>query len=176
MRARAQDSHGPHTSRERTWDSVAAAAGFLDRFSLSPNLIFAVMGALDKAGYRSAELYTEVTKQKYISNGGQWTSQLALAAKNPQESMPKRQPLPLPEVAALCDKSHLLASGGPEFAIRSTLLASWWLLREIEASNAKLEHIQTDHHEIVKWRPPQAKPTGKHCERRERTRAPARRK
>ena len=104
MRARAQDSHGPHTSRERTWDSVAAAAGFLDRFSLSPNLIFAVMGALDKAGYRSAELYTEVTKQKYISNGGQWTSQLALAAKNPQESMPKRQPLPLPEVAALCDK------------------------------------------------------------------------
>ena len=62
-RARAANSHGPTLSRERTWESVAKAAGYDRAFDLVPDLIHSVMGALDKAGYRSAELYLEVAKQ-----------------------------------------------------------------------------------------------------------------
>ena len=164
-RARATTSHGPYASRERTWESIAMAAGFTEPFAMSPDLIYSVMGAMDKAGYRSAELYMEVAKQRFISEGGHWSSQLVLAAKLAKRACQRgrgpakqAQPLPLSEVAALRDGSAPLACGGPEFAIRATLLASWWLLREIEASNALLEHIQVDTDaQVVNWRLPSSK-------------------
>ena len=164
-RARAANAHGPHASRERTWEAIALAAGFLDPFCLTPDLIYSVMGALDKAGYRSAELYLEVAKQKHITNGEQWTSQLVLASKLARRACQRgrgpakqAQPLPLVDVAHLEDSPEPLATGGPTFPIRATLLASWWLLREIEASNALLDHLQVDHDEkIVRWRLPSSK-------------------
>eukprot|EP00435_Cladocopium_sp_Y103_P055235 s871_g18.t1 len=149
-RSRAANCHGPHKSRERTWETIATAAGFSDPFDLSPNLIFTVMGALDKAGYRSAELYLEVAKQQHISRGDPWSAQLALAARLAKRACQRgrgpakqAQPLPLEVVATLEHKREPLAPGGPEFPVRATLLASWWLLREIEASNAKLDHFRS---------------------------------
>eukprot|EP00435_Cladocopium_sp_Y103_P017885 s1262_g4.t1 len=164
-RARASNSHGPHTSRERTSETVAIAAGYPAPFVLTPDIVYTVMGALDKAGYRSAELYLEVAKQRHIAEGEPWTAQLALAAKLAKRACQRgrgpakqAQPLPLQAVAALADKREPLAPGGPEFAVRATLLASWWLLREIEASHASLDHIEVDHDEkLVKWRLPSSK-------------------
>ena len=37
-----------------------------------------------------------------------------------------------------------VAAGGPTWPARSTLLISWWLLREIEASRARKKHITVD--------------------------------
>ena len=164
-RARAANSHGPTLSRERTWESVAKAAGYDRAFDLVPDLIYSVMGALDKAGYRSAELYLEVAKQRHIEKGQPWTAQLALAAKCAKRACQRgrgpakqAQPLPLADVSTLTDVSNPLAPGGPEWAVRSTVLASWWLLREIEASNTLLAHVQVDPREkLIKWNLPSSK-------------------
>ncbi len=53
----ADATSGPQESREKAWHELALAAGFEDPFNLSVDLIHTVMGALDKAEYRSAELY-----------------------------------------------------------------------------------------------------------------------
>ena len=56
-KSRADTADAPASSREKTWEELATAAGFADPFTLSPEMIFTVMGALDGADYRSAELY-----------------------------------------------------------------------------------------------------------------------
>ena len=90
-RARAANSHGPTLSRERTWESVAKAAGYDRAFDLVPDLIHSVMGALDKAGYRSAELYLEVAKQKHIEKGQTLDSTASASGYKRQACVPAGQ-------------------------------------------------------------------------------------
>ena len=47
---------------------------------------------------------------------------------------------------------------GPQFPARATLISSWWLPREIEASNAEIDHVNdiTDE-KLVHWRLPSSK-------------------
>ena len=80
-RAKAESSRLPIQSKEKTWAAIASAAGFSTPFVLTPQLIFTVTGALDKAGYRSTEQYLETARQAHISAGHAWTQQLNLAAK-----------------------------------------------------------------------------------------------
>ena len=66
-------------------------------------------------------------------------------------------PLPLAELATL-QGDEPLAKGGPRWPARSALLASWWLLREIEASNAIRAHISVlEEEKKVDWRLPCSK-------------------
>ena len=79
-----------------------------------------------------------------------------------EESMLTRrrqaQPLPLLQLSVLPSTAEPMAKGGPMFPCRSTLLASWWLLREIEASAAELTHITVDtDFKVVHWRLPSSK-------------------
>ena len=123
------------------------------------------MGALDRAGYRSAELYLDAAKQKHIETGKFWTLQLQQAARQARRACqrgrgPAKQahPLPLKEVSKLPNTAEETACGGPSFPIRSTLLASWWLLREIEAQSAEIDRITIDQNEkLVHWRLPSSK-------------------
>lgn len=65
--------------------------------------------------------------------------------------------LPLEQVAALPPMGQLV-KGGPCHPVAATVLASWWLLREIEASRARRKHITvnvTDRR--VTWRLPSSK-------------------
>ena len=48
--------------------------------------------------------------------------------------------------------------GGPLYPARATVLVSWWLLREIEASNAEISHIAIDQeNRLAHWRLPHSK-------------------
>ena len=133
-KSRADTADAPASSREKTWEELATAAGFADPFTLSPEMIFKVMGALDGADYRSAELYLDVARQRHITSGAQWTQQLALAAKRATRACqrgrgPAKQAQPLP-LANLHQVSQQMAPAhpqGPQFPARATLISSWWL-------------------------------------------------
>ena len=162
--SRSDTTKGPYNSRVKTWSRIAEAAGCHEPFHLTTELIYTCMGALDRAGYRSAELYLDVAKQAHIE-GRPWTQQLALAAKQAIRACQRgrgpskqAQPLPLAEVAKLPDQQEPLVHGGPSYPIRSTVLVSWWLLREIEASAAEISHINIDMAaKLTHWRLPNSK-------------------
>ena len=163
--AKAQTTLGPQRSRESAWATIASKAGFEDPFDLDPDLIFTVMGAMDRAGYRSAELYLDTAKQAHIQRGRPWTSQLAQAAKQARRACQRHrgpakqaQPLPLLKLAGLPFETNPVVKGGPCCPIRATLLTSWWLLREIEASQAQPDDIRIDADlQLIHWRLPSSK-------------------
>ena len=164
-RFKAVTTLGPYESRLKTWRTLASARGEVVSNRLTPDLIFCVMGALDLAGYRSAELYLDTAKQEHVAEGHEWTAQLAQAAKRARRACQRgrgpakqAQPLPLAEVANLPHVSTPLAQGGPAHPMRSVVLISWWLLREIEASAAEVGHIELDTKQgLVHWRLPSSK-------------------
>ena len=55
---------------------LTGKAGYNDPFHLEPEMIFAIMGALDLAGYRSSELYLDAAKSLHIASGHHWSQQL----------------------------------------------------------------------------------------------------
>ena len=63
----APTTKGPAASRRQLWN-LATKAGFPDPFNLEPRMIYAVMGALDLAGYRSSELYLDAAQGVHISD------------------------------------------------------------------------------------------------------------
>ena len=155
---------GPTASRLKLWEELATKAGFTDPFDLEPGLIFRVMGALKLAGFRSAQLYMDNAKARHIANGRPWTAQLqqcyraAVRSCNRGIGNPKQAaPLPLAQLAPLAG-AEPLAPGGPCWPARSTILSSWWLLREIEASNARRNHVEVDVNlQKINWRLPSSK-------------------
>ena len=123
------------------------------------------MGVLDRANYRSAELYLDAAKQTHIELGFTWSQQLALAARQARRACRRgrgpakqAQPLPMTKLALLPHYEQPVSDDAPCFPVRSTLIASWWLLREIEASNARVQHIKLDlRGRLVHWRLPSSK-------------------
>eukprot|EP00435_Cladocopium_sp_Y103_P051935 s1011_g16.t1 len=155
---------GPNASRRQLWSDLATKAGHSDPFCLEPSLIYEVMGALKLAGFRSAQQYLEVAKAQHIAQGNPWTDQLQQCYRASVRSCqrhlgsPKQAaPLPLAELAELSG-SQAVVPGGPLWPVRATLLASWWLLREIEAANATRAHVEIDIKSLrVSWRLPSSK-------------------
>ena len=158
-------SEGPVNSREKTWAILANEAGFADPFLVTPDLIFTVMGALEAGGYRSTELYLDAARQQHINRGYDWTQQLALSAKRATRACKRgrgpskqAQPLPLEKVPSVPQQAKAVHPGGPLYPARATVLVSWWLLREIEASNAEISHIAIDpENRLAHWRLPHSK-------------------
>ena len=123
------------------------------------------MGALDAGGYRSTELYLDAARQQHINRGYDWTQQLALTAKRATRACKRgrgpskqAQPLPLEKVPSVPQQAKAVHPGGPLYPARATVLVSWWLLREIEASNAEISHIAIDQeNRLAHWRLPHSK-------------------
>ena len=137
-------------SLQATWARIASQAGYSEPFILTPNLVFTVVGVLKAANYRSAANYLEAAKRKHIEGGHPWSDQLRQAARMAIRSAkrdigPSKQAEPL-ELEALATY-RVKAAHDPEGPLcpgRACLLASWWLLREVEASHAKLGHVSID--------------------------------
>ena len=72
-KVRSDTSIGPQESRTKTWAELCKAAGFDNPFCLTPAHIFTVMGVLDRANYRSAELFLDAAKQTHIELGFTWS-------------------------------------------------------------------------------------------------------
>ena len=125
----AKTSMGPIESRIKRWDVLARTAGFHDPFDLNPEVIYAVMGALKLAGYRSAEQYLEAAKLEFFNSGGVWSDQLRQAARAAARSCNRgigcakqAKGLPLAELHKV--KSGLaLVPGGPIYPQRKVRAA-----------------------------------------------------
>ncbi|CAK9008890.1 Hypothetical protein SCF082_LOCUS10063 [Durusdinium trenchii] len=160
----AESTKGPAASRQKLWATLAVTAGWSDPFHLDPNMIFTVMGALKTGGYRSAQLYLDTAKNCHIALGQPWDCQLQQAYRSAVRSCkrgvghPKQAAhLPLVQVAELLGDSAL-APGGPTHPVSATILASWWLLREIEASRARRKHVTIEIAALkASWRLPSSK-------------------
>ena len=160
----AATTKGPNASRIKLWADLARKGGFHDPFLLEPDMIFKVMGALKLAGFRSAQLYMDTAKAQHIAAGHSWTAQLqqcyraAVRSCNRHIGNPKQAaPLPLAKLAQF-QVVEPVARGGPKWPGRSTILAAWWLLREIEASHAQRQHVDIDAAGLkVNWRLPSSK-------------------
>ena len=159
------NNDGPVSSREKTWAILAREAGYVEPFQVTSDMIFAVMGALDAGGYRSTELYLDTARQQHISRGYIWTQQLALTAKRATRACKRgrgpskqAQPLPLARVPTVPQQPKAVQTQGPCHPARAILLVSWWLLREIEASNAEVSHVTINtEHKLAHWRLPHSK-------------------
>eukprot|EP00435_Cladocopium_sp_Y103_P032253 s2001_g8.t1 len=156
---------GPTASRKSLWETLARKAGYSEPFHLEPNMVMEVMGALKLANFRSAQLYLDNAKGEHIAQGYPWTDRLqqcyraAVRSCNRHLGSPKQAaPLPLAELALLPHSEEPLVRGGPKWPVRSALLASWWLLREIEASYSLTSHVDIDEEAYkVSWRLPSSK-------------------
>ncbi len=148
--SRAASARGPHESRIRTWAKLAEEAG-LQLLPLTRTSIITVMGALKKAGYRSAPAYLAAIRDRHISEKHAWSDDLALAAKAAARSAirgigPARQSAPIPIAAALSAiaSDEPLARGGPVAVPALLVLGSVFCLRGIEVLAARLGDLQLD--------------------------------
>jgi len=162
--ALADSSRGPLASRRSLWAQLAIRAGYPDPFHITPDLMYAVMGALKQAGHRSAYQYLEAAQAQHIALGYSWSPQLQQAKRSAIRSCerflgnPKQAGgLPFTRLPEIGDVEPLVANG-PSWPGRCTILISWWLLREREAAQAKRGHITVDHGlKQIKWRLPSSK-------------------
>lgn len=89
------------------------------------------------------------------------------ACKRGRGPAKQAQPLPMANLPQVSQQMAPVHPQGPQFPARATLVTSWWLLREIEASNAEIDHVDdcTDGR-LVHWRLPAQKLIGLHWEPR----------
>ena len=150
LEADADSSRASRVSLLNTWSKLAIECK-CPGFPLSVETIYKVSGVLKASGYRSVANYLDAAKGQHLDFGFPWTVQLARAFKRAVRSAkrnlgPPKQAQPISLVTLAAFKGAVSESpGSPKAPGRSCLLASWWLLREIEASHAKLDHVKLDH-------------------------------
>lgn len=140
----------PKASRNQTFAKVAAGVGFAEPYPLRIETMLAVGGTLKAAGYRTTARYLHEAKLTHIELGHTWTDQLArsmrlcMAAAKRGIGPPKRAAeIRLKVVQNMREAEKEVVRGGPLFARRSWIIASFWLLREIEVAGIRAteEHV-----------------------------------
>ena len=106
-----------------------------------------MVGVLKQAGYRSAVNYLEAAKRVHIESGLPFSIQLKHAcrtasrsAKRDLGSSKQAEALSLFAMASFEGNGPPI-KGGPANPGQACLISAWWLLREIEASHAKVSHV-----------------------------------
>jgi len=139
---------GPRSHKLQTWIDVANAAGYTDPFTLNPDLLYDVSAAFWKAGYRSLSGYLGAVRQEMILHHGNVPEathihirRLSRAAARGRGPAKQASELPFLRLNELDESEAPLVKNGPCHPRRLAIVASWWALREIEASNATLESI-----------------------------------
>ena len=102
----AQTSKGPFNSRKNLWEQLGRKMGLEDPFRLEPQLIYAITGALKKAGYRSGQQYLDTAKAVHVANGNDWTEQLAQARRFAIRSLKRGLGNPKPLLKISCGLSY----------------------------------------------------------------------
>ena len=144
----AKSNLGAVAAKKETWTAVALAAGYADPFVPDPDLLYAVCAALWKAQYRSLDSYIAVAKQEMILLHGNISDTYAIHIKRVSRAAargrgPAKQAtdLPFSRFQELENISDPLTPGGPGFPGRVAVIASWWMLREIELMNITLDCV-----------------------------------
>jgi hypothetical protein len=137
-------------SRLKTWDSVAAKAGFRSSLSSADDMV-GIIAVFNSAGYRSVASYVTDAKQRFIQAGGCWSQQHQLAYRQCLNSTSRGKgpnkgaaPFPLHLCHLLPPSASILWGQGPTDIAhpRELIIAGcWWLTREIEIAKATVSDI-----------------------------------
>ena len=105
-------------------------------------------GLLKRGCYRSGELYLSAIKRWHVGLGHGWTAQMALAFQDAVRSLrrgrgPARQADPIDLDAAVRVNTMAVHAMGCKVGapVPAVMVASWWMLRELEASTATLGQV-----------------------------------
>ena len=125
-----------------TWIQVATKAGYTDPFALNVDMIYSVAAVLWKANYRSIDTYLSVARQEMILTHGSLPEPMAIhfkrisrAAARGRGPAKQASEFPFERLQELDDSESALVRGGPCHSKRLAIIASWWMLREIEITN-----------------------------------------
>ena len=136
-------------SRQNWWLRRATARG-IQPVPLSPQLLHLAAALLRKGGYRSAPLYLAAVKRMHVQAGFPWSDSLRLEYTDSIRATTRglgppaqSQPFNLQQVAEIPPEfdAAIAAEGGPAAPTATVLLASWWMLREIELASASVEQL-----------------------------------
>ena len=141
----AKSSIGAARTRAEWWPSRAMARG-IKPFPLTPNKVRLAAALLRQAGYRSAPGYLSGAKRRHVEMGFPWDDQLALEFKDCCRAVkrgigpPKgAAPFQLDDVVGLTveRRAELQKSLVIQDPVNTVIVASWWMLREVELANIR---------------------------------------
>jgi len=138
-----------HQTRVAWWQRRSAVRSF-DPFPLSPPKVALAAALLRKGGYRSATLYLAALKREHITLGFHWDDTLALELRDCTRAALRGLGPPLRAAPFDLDLTSSASSEevqpsmdlkGPVNARDAVLVASWWMLREIELAAATIQQV-----------------------------------
>ena len=166
----ARSTTGPMSSLVKTWARFHHLAFAADTFEtpvlpLTPRSLVAAGSLFKKGGYRSFANYISAMKGRHIEEGFFWTQLLSHTANWVTRSVtrgigPARQScgFNFVKLCRLPRTSEPLVVDGPQHAVVMALLASLFLLREIEVSTARTDAWSLDYEAMeLKWNLPASK-------------------
>jgi len=133
-----------------SWWRHRAAIRSVEPFPLSPAKVALAAALLRKGGYRSATLYLAALKREHVTLGFPWDDALSLELRDCTRAVLRGLGPPLRaapfdlEAIANAEAEDVQLSvdlKGPINAKDAVLVASWWMLREIELAAAKLQQV-----------------------------------
>ena len=141
--------------KARTWQEIAEARGFRDAFCLTPDLIEQVVACLKASNYRSVPAYISIAKQEFVRrhlNDRPFPEAIALAIKEVSRSAKRGMgpakhaaELPFKRLAELESFEFKPKPEDPAHPLPTIVLASWYLMREIEAADLTISHVSFRH-------------------------------
>jgi hypothetical protein len=141
----AQSAGNPRASKLKTWLGLAAAVNPSEPSRLSDDVVRKVCAALKGANFRSIGSYITIAKQHHLLLHGELPPAIPLlctwfsrSGKRGQGPGKHTQPLPFWNIATLTGDPVEWAVNGPLYPRRAITIGSWWLLRELELSCARI--------------------------------------
>ena len=157
----ARSNTGPHVSRMRTWNRLAAAWS-MQPLPLTVELVQAVGASFKKGGYRSAQLYYSTARKNHILHHGRVPAEVDISIQDAIRSIEWGQgPGKLKDGFSLSEVGTINldnANDTLKMHYYMVVLGCHFLTREIELSATLLRHLQVDaQKQIVTWTLPSSK-------------------
>lgn len=144
----AKTSKGAVAVKLKTWVDVATKAGFADPLALDADMLYDISAILWKAGFRSLDGYLSAVRQQLIiihgdlpESFGIHFKRISRAAARGRGPAKQSSELPFERFLEIDDDMEPLSVDGPCHPRRFAIIASWWMLREIEAANLTLDCV-----------------------------------
>ena len=161
-KARAFTSAGPHASRMKSWATLGQALGHQNPSSLHCSSYTPSRGrwTVQATAQRNCTWTRPSSSALLTVIRGRTNLPLALAYRRAKRACPRgrgpaKQVHATPTPGSGRSAQLGLCADGPLWPGRATILASWWLLREKEASAALVTHLTVE--QLVHWRLPSSK-------------------
>ena len=147
----ARSAWGPKVSRRKTLESFMAADPQAEGSRLNVESLKNLAAALKEGGYKSAVIYLAEAKLVHVEKGWEWTAQLDRYFKLCKRSLerargPRKKAPEVPvELRKTPPPKEIVWRLKILFAYELFLVATVWMLREIEVASLKIASFMVNH-------------------------------